>query len=118
MLDQKFYWGTIRKAVVAFGNMFNNITIDRKDANGSIIQTIKVPLSYSPKQKFLTKIRQHPNVDNQNLQVIVPRMGFEMVSLDYWVMIENFLMVLLCWKKQEEFGNNFYHWFFYNWSNR
>ncbi len=40
MLDQKFYWGTIRKAVVAFGNMFNNITIDRKDANGSIIQTI------------------------------------------------------------------------------
>jgi hypothetical protein len=83
MLDQKFYWGTIRKAVVAFGNMFNNITIDRKDANGDIIQTIKVPLSYSPKQKFLTKIRQQPNVDTKSLQVIVPRMGFEMVSLDY-----------------------------------
>ena len=43
MLDQKFYWGTIRKAVVAFGNMFNNITVDRKDSNGDIIQTIKVP---------------------------------------------------------------------------
>ena len=83
MLDQKFYWGTIRKAVVAFGNMFNNITVDRKDSNGDIIQTIKVPLSYSPKQKFLTKIRQQPNVDTQSLQVIVPRMGFEMVSLDY-----------------------------------
>jgi len=83
MLDQKFYWGTIRKAVVAFGNMFNNITVDRKDSNGDIIQTIKVPLSYSPKQKFLTKIRQQPNIDTQSLQVIVPRMGFEMVSLDY-----------------------------------
>ena len=83
MLDQRIYWGTIRKAIVAFGNMFNNITVERKDANGETIQTIKVPLSYSPKQKFLTKIRQQPNIDNQNLQVIVPRMGFEMVSLDY-----------------------------------
>jgi hypothetical protein len=83
MLDQRFYWGTIRKAIVAFGNMFNNITVERKDANGETIQTIKVPLSYSPKQKFLTKIRQQPNVDNQNLQVVVPRMGFEMVSIDY-----------------------------------
>ena len=35
MLDQRFYWGTTRKAIVAFGNMFNFITIDRKDASGN-----------------------------------------------------------------------------------
>ena len=51
MLDQKFYWGTIRKAVVAFGNMFNNITVDRKDSNGDIIQTIKVPFYRIPLNK-------------------------------------------------------------------
>lgn len=83
MLDQRFYWGTIRKAIVAFGNMFNNITIQRTDADGNVVQLQKVPLSYSPKQKFLTKIRQQPNVDTQNVQVLLPRMGFEMVSLDY-----------------------------------
>jgi len=83
MLDQRFYWGTIRKAIVAFGNMFNNITIQRTDANGNVVQLQKVPLSYSPKQKFLTKIRQQPNVDIQNVQVLLPRMGFEMISLDY-----------------------------------
>jgi hypothetical protein len=83
MLDQRFYWGTIRKAIVAFGNMFNNITIQRTDANGNVVQLQKVPLSYSPKQKFLTKIRQQPNVDTQNVQVLLPRMGFEMISLDY-----------------------------------
>jgi hypothetical protein len=83
MLNQRFYWGTIRKAIVAFGNMFNNITIQRTDANGNVVQLQKVPLSYSPKQKFLTKIRQQPNVDTQNVQVLLPRMGFEMVSLDY-----------------------------------
>ena len=83
MLDQRFYWGTIRKAIVAFGNMFNNITIQREDANGNMVQLQKVPLSYSPKQKFLTKIRQQPNVDVQNVQVLLPRMGFEMISLEY-----------------------------------
>jgi len=83
MLDQRFYWGTIRKAIVAFGNMFNNITIQKTDANGNVVQLQKVPLSYSPKQKFLTKIRQLPNIDTQNVQVLLPRMGFEMVSLDY-----------------------------------
>jgi len=83
MLDQRFYWGTIRKSIVAFGNMFNNITIERKDANGNVVQIQRVPLSYSPQQKFLAKIRQQPDVDNINFQVILPRMGFEMVSLDY-----------------------------------
>jgi hypothetical protein len=83
MLDQRFYWGTIRKAIVAFGNMFNGITVERKDANGNVVQVQKVPLAYSPKQKFLTKIRQQPDVDTQNVQIVLPRMGFEMVSLDY-----------------------------------
>ena len=83
MLDQKFYWGTVRKAIVAFGSMFNNITIERKDAQGNVVQLMRVPLSYSPKQKFLTKIRQQPNVDTQSAQVTLPRMGFEMISLDY-----------------------------------
>ena len=83
MLDQRFYWGTIRKAIVAFGNMFNNITIERKDAAGNVVQLQRVPLAYSPQQKFLAKIKQQPNVDNANFQVILPRMGFEMVSLDY-----------------------------------
>jgi hypothetical protein len=74
MLDQRFYWGTIRKAIVAFGTMFSNMTIERKDSAGNIVQIQKVPLSYSPRQKFLAKIKQQPNVDATNFQVI---------SLDY-----------------------------------
>lgn len=82
MLDQRYYWGTVRKAIVAFGNMFNNITIEKKGPNNtSIIQ--RVPLSYSPKQKFLARINQQPNVDKASMQVILPRMGFEMVAMDY-----------------------------------
>lgn len=83
MLDQRFYWGTIRKAIVAFGNMFNNITINRKDSNGNTVQLIRVPLSYAPKQKFLARIQQRPDSDTKTVQVTLPRMSFEMVQLDY-----------------------------------
>lgn len=83
MLDSKFYWGTTRKAIVAFGNMFNDITIDRMDASNNIAQTIKVPLSYAPKQKFLARIAQLPEGDQKNMQVILPRMSFEMLGLKY-----------------------------------
>lgn len=83
MLDQRFYWGTIRKSIVAFGNMFNNITIQRKDGDGNVVQLIRVPLSYAPKQKFLARIQQRPNVETPNTQIVLPRMSFEMISLDY-----------------------------------
>lgn len=83
MLDQRFYWGTIRKAIIAFGNMFNNIVVERKDSAGNIVQLLRVPLSYAPKQKFLARIQQRPDADIQNTQVVLPRMSFEMVQLDY-----------------------------------
>lgn len=83
MLDQRFYWGTIRKSIIAFGNMFNSITIERRDADGNVMQVLKVPISYASKQKALARIQQRPNVDDMNVQVIVPRMSFEMTALNY-----------------------------------
>ena len=81
MLDRRFYWGTIRKSVIAFGNMFNSIVIQRLDSLGNVVQLIKVPLAYAPRQKFLAKIEQRPDVDVQNIQVLLPRMSFEMVDI-------------------------------------
>lgn len=83
MLDQRFYWGTTRKAIVAFGNMFNSITIDRKDAAGDSQETLRIPLSYAPKSKFLSRIQQQPSLDDRPVQVVLPRMSFEMLSLSY-----------------------------------
>ena len=57
----KFYWGTIRKSIIAFGNLFNNIEIERLNSNGSLNKTIRVPLAYAPRQKFLARIDQLPN---------------------------------------------------------
>jgi len=79
----KFYWGTIRRSIVAFGNMFNQITIDRKDSAGAVVQSIRVPLAYAPRQKFLARIQQQPVVEDTLQQVTLPRMSFEMVGLAY-----------------------------------
>lgn len=81
---QKFYHSTIRKAVVAFGNLFNNIYIDRSDQNGNVIQTLKVPLMYAPRQKFLARIDAiSDSLTRSDIQVILPRMAFEMLTIQY-----------------------------------
>jgi len=81
---QKFYHSTIRKSIVAFGNLFNNIYLDRRDANGNVIQTIKVPLAYAPRQKFLARIDAiSDSLTRSDIQVILPRMAFEMLSIEY-----------------------------------
>tara|TARA_B100000085_G_scaffold282710_1_gene311808 strand:- start:636 stop:1403 length:768 start_codon:yes stop_codon:yes gene_type:complete len=83
MLGQNhFYHETIRRCVIAFGSVFNDIDIRRKDANGTAIQSLKVPLAYGPKQKFLARLYENPNLTNPQ-QLTLPRMGFEIASFQY-----------------------------------
>ena len=82
MLGTYFYNETIRKAIVAFGSLFNDIIITRKDAAGVVVQTLKVPLAYGPKQKFIIRLEADPNLD-QKVAITLPRIGFEIAGLDY-----------------------------------
>lgn len=83
MLGQNhFYHETIRRCVIAFGSVFNDIDIRRKDANGTAIQSLKVPLSYGPKQKFLARLYENPSLTNTH-QLTLPRMGFEISGFTY-----------------------------------
>ena len=83
MFGRRFYHESLRKVVVAFGTIFNNIIIHRTDADGSVIQRLKVPLAYSPKEKFLTRLEQQPNLDQREMAMSLPRMGFEISGLSY-----------------------------------
>ena len=56
--NQHFYHQHIRKAIIAFGTLFNNITLRRINAEGEVAQSLFVPLSYAPKQKFIDRIRE------------------------------------------------------------
>ena len=82
MFGNSFYFGTIRKYVIAFGNLFNDIYVQRLDSNGNRIQTLAVPLAYGPKEKWLVRLVQDPNLD-ADVAITLPRMGFEITSLTY-----------------------------------
>jgi hypothetical protein len=83
MFGKHFYHESLRKVVVAFGTIFNNITIHRTDSSGNVVQSIKVPLAYSPKEKFLARLEQQPNLDNREFSITLPRMGFEIAGISY-----------------------------------
>ena len=82
MLGQQFYHETVRNIIVAFGTMFNNIQIVRKDNSGVIQQSMKLPLAYGPKQKWLTRLDADPSLGSA-AAITLPRLGFEIGSLTY-----------------------------------
>jgi len=82
MLGTQFYHETIRKIIVSFGTMFNTITLVRKDSSGNIIQSMKVPLAYGPKEKFLARLRQDADL-SKTVAITLPRIGFEIKNLSY-----------------------------------
>ena len=82
MLGQYFYNETIRKTIIAFGSLFNDVYIERRNAADVTVQTLKVPLAYGPKQKFIIRLEGDPGLD-QKVAITLPRIGFEISALDY-----------------------------------
>jgi hypothetical protein len=82
MLGTYFYHQIIRKTIVAFGTLFNDIHIIHDDRNGNEISKIKVPIAYGPTQKFLARLEQVEEL-NKPTQITLPRMSFEMVGIRY-----------------------------------
>lgn len=77
-----YYHGIIRKYIVAFGTLFNNLYINRVNSSNNIIQSFKVPLSYGPKEKFLSRADGDPEL-NRPFAMVLPRMAFELVNISY-----------------------------------
>ena len=83
MLGPHFYNEAIRKTVIGFGTLFNNIEIRKKDpSTGTVLEAEKVPLAYGPKGKFLARLEQNPDVDKK-VAITLPRLYFEMTSISY-----------------------------------
>lgn len=80
--NAQFYHRTIRKMVVVFGTMFNDIEIVRYTQAGVAKEKLKVPLSYGPKERYLTQITSDPNLI-KSVNSVIPRMSFNLDSLEY-----------------------------------
>lgn len=82
MLGTYYYHEIIRKTIIAFGTLFNQIYINHKNSDNNTISEMRVPLAYGPTQKFLARIEQQANL-NKPIQITLPRMSFEMTSIEY-----------------------------------
>ena len=81
MLGTQFYNEAVRKTVISFGTLFNNIEL-KKIVNGQVLEVEKVPLAYGPKNKFLYRLQGNP-VDGKKVAITLPRIYFEMTGIDY-----------------------------------
>ena len=75
---QYFYNGTIRRTVIAFGTIFNNIELRDFDENGVEQVREKVPLAYGPRDKFLARLEDLSDI-NKQVQITLPRIYFEKI---------------------------------------
>ena len=82
MLGTYYYHEIMRKTIVAFGTLFNQINIRHDDASGNTYSDLKVPLAYGPSQKFLARLEQQEDL-NKPIQITLPRMSFEMNNIQY-----------------------------------
>ena len=82
MLGTYFYHEILRKTVISFGTLFNDIHVRHEGANGSSISDMKVALAYGPVQKFLARLEQQADL-NKATQMSLPRMSFEMNTIQY-----------------------------------
>lgn len=83
MFGRYFYHQHTRRAVSVFGTLFNNISIRKTNAAGDVLSTIKVPISYGPAAKFLTRLEQEPDLEAPGMAIRLPRMAFEITSYEY-----------------------------------
>jgi len=83
MFGNYFYNESMRRMTIAFGQIFNNVQIKRKDSSGNVVQSIRVPLAYAPKEKFLVRLDQQASLDSREMAITLPRMGFEITGLSY-----------------------------------
>ena len=82
MLGTYYYHEIMRKTIVAFGTLFNQIYIRHDDRSGNTYSDLKVPLAYGPSQKFLARLEQQEDL-NKPVQITLPRMSFEMNNIQY-----------------------------------
>lgn len=83
MFGTHFYHKLTRKYVVLFGTMFNNITLVKTNQDsGAEIERMKIPITYAPKEKYISRLRSDPDLQRQ-IQIRLPRLSFELTGMAY-----------------------------------
>ena len=82
MLGTYYYHEIIRRTIIAFGTLFNEIDIKHQTAAGTNFSTVRVPIAYGPTEKFLARLEQKPDL-RKRVAITLPRLAFEMDGISY-----------------------------------
>lgn len=85
---ETFYNESIRNTVIAFGSLFNEIYVVRKNSDGIETSRFKVPISYGPKEKFIRMLDEYSRLKGnesgqREISTILPRIGFNIEAINY-----------------------------------
>ena len=83
-INSSYYNKSIKKLVISFGTLFNQLYVERYDENDQINEKIRVPLTYGPKEKFYRRLVSDSDITSTtHVQITLPMMGFDITSMMY-----------------------------------
>jgi hypothetical protein len=83
-IEQSYYNKTLKKLVVAFGSIFNEIYLSRYDSSNVLSEQIRIPLTYGPKEKFVRRLTEASSIsDGTKLGITLPVIGFTITNIVY-----------------------------------
>lgn len=83
MFEVPYYHETLKKTVIAFGALFSQIQVIRRNTDGTVGEIVQVPIAYSPKEKVVRKVDEDEDLMALGFFSTLPRMGFEIISYTY-----------------------------------
>jgi hypothetical protein len=79
-VNDHFYFGTHKKMITAFGDFFNNMYIKRVNDAGTVLKNLRVPLSFAPRNKFISRLGEDYAKGGVNVNTSLPRLSFDIGS--------------------------------------
>ena len=76
------YNQVIRKIVMAFGEMFSNITLVRYTQSLVEQERFLVPIAYASKENYVMRLEGDPNLDKKVLMTL-PRISYDLINVKY-----------------------------------
>lgn len=77
-----FYNKNLRKLVVGFGSLFNNIFVNHDNPDGATDLSIRVPITYASQEKFIRRLLEPSSInDGIRIENQLPRMSYIMTNV-------------------------------------
>jgi len=77
-----FYHQLLRRYQIAFGSLFNNLTLLRVNGALEEQERFTLPIEYASQEAWIARYHRDPDL-NRRTEVTVPRLGYEMTGIRY-----------------------------------